>query len=114
MGKGSSSSSSSSTTSTNTQNLALEDVDGVTVAGSEQVTVNMTDGGAFDVLGHMLDVYQESQVKALDTVADQSLKSMERVNESNRSDTVEMLNKATVIVGIGGAAWVASKIWGKK
>ncbi len=110
MGGSKSSSSSSSRTETNTQNLALEDVDGVTVAGSEQVTVNMTDGGAFDVLNHMLDTYENSQTKALDAVANQSLKSLDRVNESNQSEAETMMDKALIGVGLAAAAYVAVKV----
>ena len=114
MGGGSKSSSSNqSTTNTNTQNLSLDDVDGVTVAGSESVTVNMTDGGAFDLIENMasgfFDGLSDSQAKAIDTVANTTIKSLDRVNESNESETSEFLNKAVVIAGIGAAAYVAAK-----
>jgi hypothetical protein len=126
MGGGSkSSSSSSSRTETNTQNLALDGVEGVTVAGSESVTVNMTDNGAFGVVNEALAVLEASQAKAISTVADNSFRtldavtkstigSFEKINESNKSDTQQTVQRVTQIGIVGLLAWGATKIWGKK
>ncbi|PHS23393.1 MAG: hypothetical protein COA83_09900 [Methylophaga sp.] len=118
-------SNSTSRTSTSTQNLSLDGVEGVTVAGSESVTVNMTDAGAFDLVGEALQVLEASQAAALTAVSDNSsnnldaltkatLGSFEKINESNLSDSAMTMDRITQISTAGLAIWGIAKIWGKK
>ena len=111
---GGSKSSSSTSQQTSTQNLALDGVDGVTVAGSENVTVNMTDGGAFDLVAKGLDYLSKSQEQALKTVATQSLKGLDKINQANQSQSIALADRAAQVVMVGAGAYVVAKIWGHK
>jgi hypothetical protein len=123
--KSKSSSSSSTSTSTNTSNLNLDGVDGITVAGSEGITIAQTSDGAFEVVNHAISALENSQINALSEVANSSNKnikalteatigSFEKINESNRTDTQQVVERITMISIAGLLAWGATKIWGSK
>lgn len=114
--KSKSSSNSTSSTTTSTQNLSLDGVDGVTVAGSESVTVNMTDNGAFGVVNEALAVLEASQAKALTAVAENSSKnldsinktmlgSFEKINQSNQTEQQDITSKLSTVAMVGLGVW---------
>lgn len=110
--KSKSSSTSTSSSTVSTQNLNLDGVEGVTVAGSESVTVNMTENGAFEVVSDALKILESSQVAALETVANTTIGSFEKINESNQSENQAFTDKALTGIAIALAAYTAVKIWG--
>jgi len=115
--KSSSSSSSSQKTSynteTNTNNLALDGVDGITVAG-ENLDVAITDPGAIALAEKVVDYMAIGASEAVMAVSDNTIKGLDKINESNQSEAANIADKAVVIAGIGAAAFAVSKIWGKK
>ena len=116
--KSKSQSSTSTTTVVDTRNLNtnLDGVEG-TVVQAEGSNVNVTDQGAFELVGdtivNVLDYVAESQALALEAVSGTTVKSLEKVNESNRSELSELINKAVVLAGIGAVAFVGAKYVGK-
>jgi len=111
---GGSKSNSSTSQQTSTQNVALDGVDGVTVAGSENITVNMTDGGAFDLVAGALDYLSKAQESALKTVSETSLKGLDRINESNRSESIALADRVAQVAMVGAGAYVVARIWGSR
>lgn len=115
--KSSSSSSSRTTTNyrteTNTNNLALDGVDGITVAG-ENLDVAITDPGAIELAGRVVDYMAMGAQEAVNAVSENTIKGLDKINESNQSEAANLADKAVTIAAIGAAAFAASKIWGKK
>ena len=126
---GKSSSKSSSTTTTNTQNLALEDVDGITLAGNEHIDFRMDSPQAFDLAAASVDgvvdvagglfgflneqqqraTEQTSQVlDAVDKTSETALAAVRSANQSENSQAMEALAKVAM-VGIG--VWGAAKVF---
>lgn len=136
--KSSSSSSTSSATETNTNNLNLDGIDGITLVG-EGIDLDIVDPGSFDlasdalggaldfadgltgnVLGGTLDFADgvidylaSSQSEALNAVSMNTISGLDKINESNQSDTNILADKAVQIAAIGAVAFAAAKILGK-
>lgn len=129
---GKSSSSSTQQQTTQTQNLSLQDLDGVTVAGSENVTLRLSDQGAIeagkDIAMQALDGVQESarglfdflkerEAATVDTIATHSADSLAQVTDLSRqalavtkqTDSQQALDTGVklgmVAVVVIGAAW---------
>ena len=126
---GKSKSSSSSSTTTNTQNLALEDVDGITFAGTDSVNFEMDSPEAFDlaasavdgvvdVAGGLFGFLNEQQkratdqtdnaLNAIDKTSETALAAVQSANQSENSQAMEALAKVAM-VGIG--VWGAAKVF---
>lgn len=82
----------------------------------------ITDGGAFDLVGKLIDVLGESQAKTLDSannLARQSLdgamsiKAGQTITEPANQTIRELAKSGTVIAGIAAAAFVTYKLVGK-
>lgn len=133
MGGSSSSSSSSSkrTTTTKTNNLALEDVDGVTFTadlagkGSDSLNLNITDGGAFDVVNNTIQAAEHIFASSLSTISNQNNQSLEaltkstieslaKVNESNQTESEIFAGKFQTVAIAGLIVYGAVTYWKAK
>ncbi len=125
---GGSKSSSSQASEVTTNNLSLDGVDGVTVAG-EGNKVIMTDPGimdfAYNTVSGLYEYLEESQRQAvqsvsdnalvsLATVSDNAMASLDRMNESNRSENDRLWSNVITITAIIAGAATLPKLLGKK
>ncbi len=131
-GKSKSSSSSSNTTNTSTsvttKNLALDGVEGIALADASNNSITVLDGGAIDhtfgAVGHLLDVVetinaqslsavQGTATDSLDSVTENMISSFEKINESNKSDQVQTVEKLGLYAVVGVGFVVGLALWSR-
>ena len=117
MGGSKSKSSSNQSSSVETNNLSLDGVDGVTVAG-EGNSVTMLDPGVMDFANNtmygLFDYLEQAQSQAVQTVSDNAMASLDRMNESNRTENDRLWGNVVTITGIIAVAATLPKMLGKK
>lgn len=125
--KSQSSSNRTTNTTTKTNNLALDGVEGVLLSGIEgdDIQLNVTDGGAFEVVNRTIQAGEELFASALNTISssnDKSLqaltnstiKSLEKVNQSNESEQEALAGKFQSIAIAGLVVYGAVTYWKAK
>ena len=110
--------------SDNSLDVNLEDSSDRSVRITDDHSVDnrvITDGGAFDLVGKLIDTLGESQAKTLDATNNlaarsldgaMSIKAGQTITEPANQTMRELAKTGTVIVGLGAAAYAAAKIWG--
>lgn len=112
--------------SDNSLDVNLEDSSDRSVRITDDHSVDnrvITDGGAFDLVGKLIDTLGESQKETLNAANNlasrsldgaMSIKAGQTITEPANQTMRELAKTGTVVAGIGAAAYVATKMWGRK
>jgi hypothetical protein len=122
--KSSSSSNRTTNTTTKTNNLALDGVEGVLLSGIEgdDIALNVTDGGAFEVVNRTIQAGEELFATALSTISESNsnnlqaltnstVKSLEKINQSNESEQEALAGKFQTVAIAGILVYGAVTYW---